>query len=199
MQQDTEFAICFHCGAVNTAIDAHSWDCKYCGSIASTDTHSERKRLGGRLHLYAKRYRDRYEQDFKEHDSLPCRYSMWPSGELLEFVALAVASGVVGNASWDLIKLVIKKAANAVRDAGPDALETGYGYLATPDELDAVFELLADDTEFDQYCADISDFLDGMPRATPAVRKAIITAESAADFKKQVQLTAPELLPHREG
>jgi len=65
---------------------------------------------------YGYNYRITYEG---EHDGCgdEARYSLAPPEEALIFVAAAIASGIIGNAAYDVVKSVINKIKSSIQDS----------------------------------------------------------------------------------
>lgn len=97
--------ICFYCASIYEAEDKEVLVCPICGKSISVAEY-ERIMQGMRQAVFGGwTCRIQYENEKNEGK----RYYTEQCGEILNFVAIAVASGVIGNVSYDIVKKVLNK------------------------------------------------------------------------------------------
>jgi hypothetical protein len=99
--------LCFSCARIYDmpADEAGELRCPECGFIVPHERYREFYRHA----FYAARYGVQYREFYDQEDEATLKPSLVPLGELGTFIALAVASGVLGNASYDLAKVALKR------------------------------------------------------------------------------------------
>ncbi|HEY9227151.1 MAG TPA: hypothetical protein VIP11_10920 [Gemmatimonadaceae bacterium] len=103
-------------------------------------------------------YRIQYERDAADSEKARLRYVLPPPHELLVFVGVAVASGVIGNAGYDSIKLAVRRIHSAFLKQG-----------RLPPDMDVLDDELLG--RLDQH---FRNFLGGMQDMPAAVRSAVV-------------------------
>lgn len=97
--------ICFYCASIYEAEDKEVLVCPICGKSISMAEY-ERIMQGMRQAVFGGwTCRIQYENEKNEGK----RYYTEQCGEILNFVAIAAASGVIGNVSYDIVKKVLNK------------------------------------------------------------------------------------------
>jgi hypothetical protein len=117
-------------------------------------------------YYYGHQYRVVYEEQFKNADE-DLRFSLEFAGEAFAWVMLAVLSGVVGNAAYDLLKAAVSK----IR------ADVAAGKLTDRDYTPL---LALSDEELGDLLHSAKQYVSGMDGLTREVRLAI-TEEIAAD------------------
>lgn len=107
-----QFCICLSCAQIFKNSSRSRVLCPICHFVC-TRQHYEELLLYARDAVYfGLIYRDTYEQDVRHegkwetHRAIPINHSTL---ELLAFAGLAAVSGIIGNASYDLVKTVIQR------------------------------------------------------------------------------------------
>jgi hypothetical protein len=97
--------ICFHCASVYEAEDKELLVCPICGKSIQTSEY-ERIMQSIRQAVFGG-WTCRIQYENEKHEGK--HYYTEQYGEILNFVAIAVASGVIGNVSYDIVKKVLNK------------------------------------------------------------------------------------------
>jgi hypothetical protein len=118
---------------------------------------------------FGHQYREKYESDIEE--TAHRRYFLVPPPEWLVFVAMAVLSGVIGNASYDTIKGVVARILSRQDSATQTAVD------------DAFLRKL--DGQFREYLTRL--------RNVPAPVRSAILEEVLVDLMEEYQTVHPEL------
>ena len=104
-KEDDYRKICFHCASIYEMEDGEILTCPVCGRSIPTSEY-ERVMQGIRQAVFGG-WTCRGEYEGAEDDGK--HYYTEPCGEMLNFVAVAVASGLIGNMSYDIVKKVFVK------------------------------------------------------------------------------------------
>ncbi len=159
--------LCFRCAVVYARPEAPTvLRCPEC----DFSVEDARYRSFYRHAFYAARYGIQYRRDAESRsldesqESKP-HFCLGPLGELATFVALAIASGVLGNASWEAVRFAIGKIISQRERCAPTAREF------SAEDIEKLIEY-------------ISDYEDDFSRLPPGVKEHImeeIIADSAGD------------------
>lgn len=97
--------MCFYCASIYEAEDKELLVCPICGKSIPMSEY-ERIMQGMRQAVFGGwTCRIQYENEKNEGK----HYYTEQCGEILNFVAIAVASGLIGNVSYDIVKKVLNK------------------------------------------------------------------------------------------
>jgi len=153
--------LCLACADVYTAIDTaennDAQTCPTCGAAHEPERYARLIHVARDFAHYGHLYRMRYERDRRSGD-INQRYALAEPAAALQFATLAIISGIVGNASWELVKLVAKRAADRLTAVSAD----NSGAMTIDD---ALLERL------DHHCRSFAERLGGMD---PQVRSAVV-------------------------
>ena len=97
--------ICFHCASIYEAEDKELLVCPICGKSIQTSEYERIMQSIRQAVFGGWTCRIQYENEKHEWK----HYYTEQCGEILNFVAIAVASGVIGNVSYDIVKKVLNK------------------------------------------------------------------------------------------
>ena len=124
--------ICFHCASIYETEDGEILTCPVCDkSILSSEY--EKVMQGIRQAVFGGwTCRERYggaEDDGRRYYTEPC-------SEILNFVAVAVASGLIGNMSYDIVKKVFGKIVSYLKRSKKSCEdETLVAFLESPEKI----------------------------------------------------------------
>lgn len=104
-------------------------------------------------------YEDLEEENNEESSVAFC---LAPPDQALVFVAAAVASGIIGNAAYDAVKLAIKKIRESFLNSGNNQ------------NVNESLRVIEDEGEFDKFAKYIQDFHEGFKVVDEKVVRAII-------------------------
>ena len=96
--------ICFHCANIYESKETDWLCCPECGYRVSSRRYHLIVDRAREAVDYGYQYRLKYEEDFAAEGAITKHYALTPFNEFLTFVAVAAASGIVGNLSTDLGK-----------------------------------------------------------------------------------------------
>lgn len=139
-----ERAICLSCATVFQSDYESDLDCVSCGRIIPRQRYTRLVRSAAAAARYGFQYRDRYRAD-AQNGPLHSRYCLAALDAVFTWIALAVISGVLGNASWESIQKVIKKILDS------NATMTGESH-------NAVIELIEDTDKLERFATDVLAF-----------------------------------------
>ena len=138
--------ICFHCASIYETEDGEILTCPVCGkSILSSEY--EKVMQGIRQAVFGGwTCRERYggaEDDGRRYYTEPC-------SEILNFVAVAVASGLIGNMSYDIVKKVFGKIVSYLKRSKKNCEdETLAAFLESPEKIKKFSEYIS--AYYDEY------------------------------------------------
>ncbi|SEL08510.1 hypothetical protein SAMN04487787_10674 [Kosakonia sacchari] len=72
------------------------------------------------------RYRQFFEEQVKSNGKVNSYASLIPSEQWLVFIGVAALSGVIGNATYDLVKVIIKKIIEKAKAEGANEIAEEY-------------------------------------------------------------------------
>ena len=138
--------ICFHCASIYETEDGEILTCPVCDkSILSSEY--EKVMQGIRQAVFGGwTCRERYggaEDDGRRYYTEPC-------SEILNFVAVAVASGLIGNMSYDIVKKVFVKIVSYLKRSKKSCEdETLVAFLESPEKIKKFSEYIS--AYYDEY------------------------------------------------
>ena len=138
--------ICFHCASIYETEDGEILTCPVCDkSILSSEY--EKVMQGIRQAVFGGwTCRERYggaEDDGRRYYTEPC-------SEILNFVAVAVASGLIGNMSYDIVKKVFCKIVSYLKRSKKNCEdETLAAFLESPEKIKKFSEYIS--AYYDEY------------------------------------------------
>ena len=138
--------ICFHCASIYETEDGEILTCPVCDkSILSSEY--EKVMQGIRQAVFGGwTCRERYggaEDDGRRYYTEPC-------SEILNFVAVAVASGLIGNMSYDIVKKVFGKIVSYLKRSKKNCEdETLAAFLESPEKIKKFSEYIS--AYYDEY------------------------------------------------
>jgi hypothetical protein len=165
--------LCLSCGTLVIPDGAASTPCHACGSEQVAVQWHRMRRFAEYVVRFGFQYPEQYRKDYEAERDSRVRYFLLPPHEILVFVALAVLSGIVGNASYDLVKAVVRR------------------IKATFDSETHADLPVIDDAFVEQLDQCFRDFLSGMRDLTPEARLAVIE-EIIVDRMTDFLMTHPE-------
>ena len=154
---------CLHCATLLSREEILDGTCPVCGGSLDVAELERLYEFAAETYYYGHQYRVVYEEQ-TEHRT---RYCLEFAGEAFAWVMLAVASGVLGNAAYDGVKLVVARIRADV--AAGKLSDRDYGPL-----------LALSDDELGSLLYSAKQYLTGMDGLTKQVRLAI-AEEIAAD------------------
>ncbi len=150
--------LCLECADVFAPSDGANSSCPSCGAVHDPERYDRLTRLASDVTHFGYQYRERYEQDAADGTERR-RYFLPNPHDVLVFAALAVLSGILGNASWELIKAAAKRAAHRY------TILSKHADPRVPAIDDALLERL------NQHCR---NFVQGLSGMEPEVRAAVV-------------------------
>lgn len=171
--------LCLSCATLLDPAEIENGLCPECGASVDVPELVKLYEFAAETHYYGHQYRVVYEEQFKETADGP-RYSLAFAGEAFAWIMLSLLSGVVGNAAYDLLKLVVSK----IR------ADVAAGKL-TDRDYTPLLEL--SDEELGSLLHSAKQYVTGMEGLTHDVRMAI-AEEIAADTVSHDPKIAEEML-----
>jgi hypothetical protein len=171
--------ICLKCGNISDTTTAKVVRCRECDFSIEKAQYDELIDFGRNVGLYGIRYRRRLESDLEEYGHLPLSYSLLQPSDIESWIMAVTVGGILGNAAYDGLKVCLKGLAKALIER-PALIQRADEKrpFARPEDLDLIHTLLgADDEFYDEFTADIRDYINEMPNVSPQVKDAIISDE----------------------
>jgi hypothetical protein len=100
---------CAHVFLSRKGTNAHVAVCPKCGRSTNLSEFDELYRDAARILRYGHSYRAIFERQIKEQGEIRSRASLADAPSWLVFATVAALSGIIGNASYDLIKHAIRR------------------------------------------------------------------------------------------
>lgn len=145
-KEDDFRKICFHCASIYEMEDGEILTCPFCGRSIPTSEY-ERVMQGIRQAVFGG-WTCRAEYEGAEDDGK--RYYTEPCGEILNFVAVAVASGLIGNMSYHIVKKVFGKIVSYLKRSKKNCEdETLAAFLKSPEKIKKFSEYIS--AYYDEY------------------------------------------------
>lgn len=166
--------LCLCCGNLLSP-DEVTDTCPSCGANIDVDELLRLYDYAAHVYYYGHQYRLAYAE--QEHSEQRARYSLQFAGEAFAWTMLAVLSGVVGNAAYDLVKVIVTKIRKAVADGKVN--DRDYSALLSLSEKELN----------DLFCS-AKSFTNDMDGLTKEVRLAIIEEIAVDAMTHQPQLMA---------
>lgn len=112
--------ICFACANIYAGNNAKVLVCPYCGNKVSVEKYELILIEVREAVHYGWNYRLKYEKDLKERGRIDTHYYLEHYEEIFNFIALAAASGIVGGFAYDIVKKVVIKISEFVKQNGSE-------------------------------------------------------------------------------
>ena len=178
--------LCFRCATVYRA-KAIGRRCPECGFVPEPDLYDKVVRYAADAARFGHHYREYYERNRPTPDGHR-KHALLPEVSTgLAFVGVAVLSGVIGGASYDLVRAAVRRIAAS--------LPRGKGR-----ERDAeVLELAADAKRLRRFTRDLSDYLYRLEELPAEVRDPIVEEVILHAAQKRLFQAMPHVLSGRKG
>ena len=109
MKNNKKRILCLGCASFVNKVSGNIAYCHKCGkSIKLTDYKQLFQKVSDSVR-YGYIYRKSYEEQLNKYGDIRIVYCLNGHPEALNWIALAIFSGIIGGASWDTVKFVINK------------------------------------------------------------------------------------------
>lgn len=132
--EDSSLKICFSCAAVYEGGGSPFLVCPNCGRRISSEEYESILRDARQAVHFGWVYRLQYEHDLEKNGKITVHYYLEPCEEILSFIALAAASGIIGGFAYDIIKKVIGSIVKFVRQKGSQEQKSKVSALVDEEE-----------------------------------------------------------------
>ena len=166
---DSPLVVCLNCACVHPSAAEPDSRCPDCQSAFDPEFYEKFRNYAEHVVTFGVIYRQRYEKDLQTYGKLPKRYAIGVS-EALVFFALAVLSGTVGGAAYDLVKSVLYRIAEQFEKIAKDRLNSG---LVDGDDIAQIRAILNNTEQLESFMKMLRDFEGGMVEVDVSVRQAI--------------------------
>lgn len=123
--------ICFNCASIYEEKDEEILKCPICCKSISRNEYEKIMSCIRPIVFSSWTCRKQYE-----NDKSGMRYYTEQCGEILNFVALAIASGILGNVAYDTVKAIIKKIASYLKLCAKTEEDKKFvDFLNSPDRI----------------------------------------------------------------
>ncbi len=166
--------LCLACGNLLPREDVFDI-CPRCASIVDVDELLRLYEYAAHVYYYGHQYRLAYET--QQQPEQKARYNIEFAGEAFAWTTLAVLSGVVGNAAYDLVKTIVAN----IRDTVAEGRVSDRDYSAL---------LALSDEELCDLLSSVKSYTNDMDGLSKEVRLAIIEEIAVDAMTEQPQLFA---------
>jgi hypothetical protein len=149
--------LCLGCASIIDAASEMDICCPSCGRLINLSDYNRLFQKISSSVVYGYKYRTKYERQYSQYGEIRTHYSISECSDILQWVALASLSGVIGAASWDVVKTVISKIKNQINSK--DIKE---------------IEFLSEKASFDQFVLYLKEFYEDFPSAQGEIKKLIL-------------------------
>ena len=149
-------ALCTACGNIFKKNDTMT--CPACHYHLDADSYSRMERCAYNVMHFGHSYREIYEIQYSKENPEEIRYSLFEPSSIALFVGIAALTGIIGNATYDVVKTVISKVIKH------------YKISATEEDI-SKYE---NDKNIQLIIRNIIEFLKGLEGVKEEVRSAII-------------------------
>ena len=159
--QGNNLKICFACANIHNEVGSQIIVCPYCGNRESIEEYEIVLNKAREAVHYGWNYRLRYEKDLKEKGRIDTYCFLEQSEEILNFIAVAIASGVIGGFAYDVVKKVITKILKFIKENGNE------------EEKNKIFSLVDNDEDMRTFIEYIDEYYTCFEKIDDEVRNAI--------------------------
>ena len=103
--------MCFNCASVTCLKSGSKIVCNECSFEIPESSYNRGIEYARKCFKFGIMYRSSYEDQYKRIKNSR-EFTMWSlddPGDIQKFITLAILSGIIGNASWEVIRYVIRK------------------------------------------------------------------------------------------
>jgi ribosomal protein S27E len=142
--------LCLGCASIDvvTPTSDEYIRCPHCNRTQKVGDYERIIKKISNAIVYGYLYRTKYEKQYSQYGEVRTLYSISECAEALKWIGLASLSGIIGAASWDLVKVAIKK----IREQ-----------LGSSDLQKVNF--LSDEDNFNQFILYLREFYEDLPSA----------------------------------
>jgi hypothetical protein len=173
----SQIILCTQCAHIYPDTDTDPLSCPQCHTHIATTDYALLIKYSREAARFGHIYRLMYEEA-KKHDDCNTRAQI-ELHELWAFAALAALSGIIGNASFETVKLVIRK---IIAFANSHSPARSRPMLINGD----------DEQHLHTFLSNLQDFANGMQNVDPWVRH-VIVEEMLVDQSTNLMCSAEEL------
>ena len=168
--------LCFKCANIDCICDGKMITCVDCGHKIPISSYNRGLEYARRCYKFGIMYRDAYEDQCKnsEDGKVSVLFSLTDPSNYQELITLIILSGIIGGASWELVKKAISKL---------------YDKCKEINEIDGVYFI--DDLDFEHTKQNIKEYYNYLPDVSKEV-KAAISEEVMADLVEKDEFLTPE-------
>lgn len=106
--------LCLGCASIIDALSEIDISCPSCGRLINLSDYNRLFQKISNSVVYGFTYRTKYERQYRQYGEIRTHYSISECSDVLQWVALASLSGIIGAASWEVVKEVISKINNQI-------------------------------------------------------------------------------------
>lgn len=185
MMQGNNLKICFACANIHNEVKSKIIICPYCGNRESIEEYELVLEKAREAVHYGWNYRLKYEKDLKEKGRIDTHYFLEQYEEIFNFIAVAIASGVIGGFAYDVVKKVIIKILKFVKENGNEK------------EKSKIFSLVDSDEDMRKFIEYIDEYYTCFDKIDDEVRSAIfeemIVDRISPTLEKCISLQNPDI------
>lgn len=152
--------LCFKCAEL---YEGHQ--CNFCGA-EHPDNYDAMLEYSKQVYEMGVNYRNFFEEKVASEGKIRCFASLIQPEQWLVFIGIAALSGVIGNASYDLVKSVIKKIVEKAKQDGAEKIVKQF-------DLDAKIEIVI---------IQIHEYINTPEKIHPEVLRGIKEEERVDDY-----------------
>lgn len=159
--KECNLKMCFACAEIYESNNEQTLVCPNCGNKIEVDKYELFMRDAREAVYFGWEYRLKYEKELEEKGRIDTHYYLEQCEEIFNFIALAVASGIVGGFAYDVVKKVIRKIADFVKHKG------------NKEEKSKIFDLIEKEENMKLFIQYIDEYYTCFENINEEVRNAI--------------------------
>lgn len=159
--KSSNLKICFACANIYAGNNTEVLECPYCGYRESVEKYELILNEAREAVHYGWNYRLQYEKDLKERGRIDTHYYLEQYEEIFNFIALAAASNIVGGFAYDIVKKVVTKVYEFVKQNGSEK------------EKSKIFSLIDSEEDMKKFLQYIDEYYRCFENIDEEVRAAI--------------------------
>lgn len=174
--------LCLGCASIINAATEIDICCQSCGRLINLLDYNRLFRKIYSSVVYGYKYRTKYERQYSQYGEIRTHYSISECSDILQWAAIASLSGIIGSASWDVVKAVIVKIKNQINSK--DAKE---------------IEFLSEKSSFDQFALYLKEFYEDFPSAQGDIKNLILKEIVIDSFTEVATPIVMKVLDERDN
>ena len=148
--------------------------CPSCGYRITQKQYDKTVIRGREIVLHGFKYRLEYENQYKKHGRIVSKFS-FHEPTIVEAAVAIIVSGVVGNAAYDAVKIVLHRLYEEIRKRRSKNRRHRAENRISAADADLVFKLIGNDPDFEkQFVNYVREYVGKKQTTSPVVASALL-------------------------